>query len=236
MLGIRNTITGALAIPLFMAFGVAAHADEWNKQTTISVNAPIEVPGAVLPAGSYIFKLVDSQSNRNIVQVLNTRQDHVFATVIAINNYRLRPTGKTVLTFYEVPQGQPAPVRAWFYPGDEYGQEFVYPKREMTQMAQNTQQTVTPAPSAAPAPQEEAQATPAPAPAAEPQQQTQQEEQQTVIAQNEPPAESAPAPSAPAQAPVMPQTASDMPLLALAGLLSISLAGGLSFAAKRTNN
>jgi hypothetical protein len=234
MLSFRTSLTGALAIPLFMAFGVAAHADEWNKETKITVNAPIEVPGAVLPAGTYIFKLVDSPSNRNIVQVLNPRQDHVYATVIAINNYRLRPTGHTVLTFYEVPAGQPAPVRAWFYPGDEYGQEFVYPKREMTQMAQNTQQTVT-----TPAPQEEAQAAPAPAPAAQPEQQV-QEEQQTIIAENNPPAQPEaqpePAPAAPAPAPVMPQTASDMPLLALAGLASISLAGCLGFAARRSNN
>jgi LPXTG-motif cell wall-anchored protein len=209
-----------------MAFGVAAHADEWNKQTKITVDAPIEVPGAVLPAGTYIFRLVDSPSNRNIVQVLNPRQDHVYATVIAINNYHMRPDGHTIMTFYEVPQGQPVPVRAWFYPGDEYGQEFVYPKKQMTQMAQNVEQTTTPLP--------QPEAAPAPP------------EQPPVIAQNEPPAQPAPpepqpeaqpAPEPqPAPAPVMPKTASDMPLLALFGLLSISLAGGLGFAAKRFNN
>jgi LPXTG-motif cell wall-anchored protein len=234
MLNIRN-ITGALAIPLFMAFGVAtAHADEWNKETKITVNQTIEVPGAVLPAGTYIFKLVDSPSNRNIVQVMNPRQDHVYATVIAINNYRMQPTGHTVLTFYEVPAGQPVPVRAWFYPGDNYGQEFVYPKKEMTQLAENKAQTTE---------------TPAPAPQAAEQQQTQEQQEQNEVAQNEPPAqpapETTPAPEAnnttpnttpgPAPAPVMPQTGSDMPLFALAGLLSISAAAGIGAFAKRTN-
>jgi hypothetical protein len=203
MLNIRN-ITGALAIPLFMAIGVsAAHADEWNKETKITVNQAIEVPGAVLPAGTYIFKLVDSPSNRNIVQVMNPRQDHVYATVIAINNYRLVPRGHTVMTFYEVPAGQPAPVRAWFYPGDNYGQEFVYPKREMTQLASaKTVETTTPAPVAESDNQ-----------VAEQQQTQQQDQDQVQVAQNEPPAqpapEATPAPEtpAPAPAPVMPQTA-----------------------------
>jgi LPXTG-motif cell wall-anchored protein len=214
--------TGALAIPLFMAFGVAAHADEWNKQTTITINQPIEVPGAVLPAGTYIFKLVDSPSNRNIVQVLNPRQNHVFATVIAINNYQMEPKGHTVFTFYEVPAGQPQPVRAWFYPGDNYGQEFVYPKHQQAQLVQNKTVEEAPAP-----PPPEVAAAPAPEPAAEPAPQ---------VAQNEPPP---PPPAvetpAPAPAPVMPQTGSEMPLLALFGLISIGGAAGLGALARRSN-
>jgi LPXTG-motif cell wall-anchored protein len=159
---------------------------------------------------------------------MNPRQDHVYATVIAINNYRLEPRGKTVMTFYEVPAGQPAPVRAWFYPGDNYGQEFVYSKKEMTQLASDKTETVVP-----------------PAPVAE-QQQTQEEQQQEVaqapapqpepapeVAQNETPAP--PTPETPAPAPVMPQTGSEMPLFALAGLLSVSAAAGIGVFAKRNS-
>ncbi len=228
-MALRNS-SGALIIPILMAFGATAHADEWNKQTTITVNQTIAVPGTVLPAGTYIFKLVNSQSNRNIVQVLNPRQNHVYATVIAINNYQMEPKGHTVFTFYEVPAGQPQPVRAWFYPGDEYGQEFIYSKHEMREFAQLKPQTAPPAmPAAQPAPEvayappgaEPAPVAPAPEPA-------------LLMAQNEPPAQPAPAETpAPRPAPVMPQTASNIPLLALLGLVSVSAAAGLGVLAKR---
>ncbi len=88
----------------------------------------------------------NSPSDRHIVQVFNERQNHIFATVLAIPNYRLRPTGETVMTFYEVPEGQPQPVRAWFYPGDDMGQEFIYPKSRNLSIAQNTSATTTTSP------------------------------------------------------------------------------------------
>jgi hypothetical protein len=220
---------GLLVVPAIMAFSVAANADQWDKRTIITVNESIEVPGAVLPAGTYILKLVDSPSDRHIVQVMNEREDHVFATVLAIPNYRMEPRGKTVLTFYEVPAGQPQPVRAWFYPGDNYGQEFVYGKERFTQLSQTNTMTTTPAaaveetqqttvaavePAPEPAPVQEA-----PAPAPEPVQ----------VAQNEPP----PAPPYVAPAPVMPQTSSNLPLFGLIGLVSIGAALVLGSFAKR---
>jgi len=132
-----------MTVPVMMAFGVLAQADQWDKETKVTVNETIEVPGAVLPAGTYIFKLLDSPSDRHVVQVFNERRDHIFASIIAIPNYRLEPTGKTVLPFYEVPAGQPQPVRAWFYPGDNYGQEFVYKKERNLSIAQNSESTTT---------------------------------------------------------------------------------------------
>jgi len=118
---------GLLTAPLILMCGALVQAGQWDRNTKITVNEAIEVPGAVLPAGTYVFRLADTTSP-NIVQVLSENQDHVFATVIAIPEYRLEPTGKTVLSFGEASPGKPMPVRAWFYPGDTYGQEFVYPK------------------------------------------------------------------------------------------------------------
>jgi hypothetical protein len=45
-----------------------AIADEWNKETKLTFSAPVAVPGKVLDAGKYVFRLADSQSDRNIVQ------------------------------------------------------------------------------------------------------------------------------------------------------------------------
>ncbi|HUQ95342.1 MAG TPA: hypothetical protein VM120_26930 [Bryobacteraceae bacterium] len=85
---------------------------------------------------------MDSQSNRHIVQIFNDREDRVFATILAIPNYRLQPRGKTVLTFHEMPAGQPEALKEWFYPGDNFGQEFAYPKRRALEIAKITGTTV----------------------------------------------------------------------------------------------
>lgn len=113
-----------------------ALADEWNKKTTMTFSESVEVPGGVvLPPGKYIFVLVDSVSDRHIVRIWNEDQTKVFATILAINNYRLTPTDKTVFTFNERPSGTPETIHAWFYPGNSFGQEFVYPKDRALQLA-----------------------------------------------------------------------------------------------------
>ena len=95
-----------------------ASADAWNKKTYVTIGQPIEVPGAVLPPGRYVFKLLDSPSNRNIVQIMNSEENHVFATNLAIPIQRAEPSDKTILTFYEIPGGGPELIHAWFYPRD----------------------------------------------------------------------------------------------------------------------
>jgi cell division septation protein DedD len=136
----------AIAIASVGLFGVAlspaAKADEWNKKTILTVNEPIQVPNKVLPPGKYVMKLLDSQSNRHIVQIFNADETHLETTVLAIPNYRLEPTGKTQFQFWETPPGQPKALRAWFYPGDNFGQEFAYPKGESTQIASYAKQPV----------------------------------------------------------------------------------------------
>jgi hypothetical protein len=119
-----------------------ALADQWNKKTILTVNEPIQVPGKVLQPGKYVMKLLDSPSNRHIVQIFNDREDQIQTTVLAIPNYRLQPTGKTEFQWWEVPAGQPKALRAWFYPGDNFGQEFAYPKNEAVQIATVTHETV----------------------------------------------------------------------------------------------
>jgi hypothetical protein len=119
-----------------------ARADAWNKKTYISTSRSIEVPGAILPPGKYVFKLVDSASNRHIVQILNERENHVYATNLAIPKQRMEPADKTIVTFYEMPGGGPEPVRSWFYPGDTIGQEFAYPKRRALDISRVTRENV----------------------------------------------------------------------------------------------
>ena len=206
-------------------------ADEWNKKTILTVNEPIQLPNKVLPPGKYVMKLLDSPSNRHIVQVFNGDETQLQTTILAIPNYRLEPTGKTQFQFWETPPGQPKAMRAWFYPGDNFGQEFAYPKTESVQIASYSHQTVPTTYSTSEADLTTAKVgtvdekgTETELPAA-----TYSDNRKTEVAQNTPPpapADNTPAPAAtppmPAYTPqTLPKTGSAFPLIGLAGLLSL---------------
>jgi hypothetical protein len=117
-----------------LLFGIAfvprSWADEWNEKTVITFREAVEVPGMALPAGTYVFKLMDSPSDRDIVQIFNKDQTELLATIHAIPDYRTDPTSRPVVEFNERPASSPEAINAWFYPGDLYGMEFVYPRNQ----------------------------------------------------------------------------------------------------------
>jgi hypothetical protein len=115
-----------------------ARADEWDKKTTLTFNEPVQVPGITLSAGTYVFKLADS-SDRTIVQIWNEDETKLITTILAIADYRASTPDKTIVSFDERPTGQPEALKAWFYPGDNSGVEFVYPKQRATELAQANQ-------------------------------------------------------------------------------------------------
>jgi hypothetical protein len=129
-----------------------ARADDWNHKTVVTFSGPVEIPGVhlegwtVLPAGTYVFRVLDSQSNRHIIQISNKDESIIYATILAIPNYRLQATNKTVVTFRERASGEPEALRAWFYPGRSWGEEFVYPKSKAIALAKasNTPVLFTP--------------------------------------------------------------------------------------------
>jgi hypothetical protein len=193
-----------------------AAADTWNKKTILTVNESILIPGKTLKPGKYVVKLVDSASDRYIVQFTNEREDEVITTVLAIPNYRLKPLGDTQFGWWETPAGNPPALRAWFYPGDNFGQEFAYPKGLSAQIAERTK---APVPTVATdKPEELAKA---PVEIMEPPVVAQKPELRPVeVAVARPPEPAlppAPVVLAP-ESPPMPDTASPYPLIALGGL------------------
>jgi hypothetical protein len=105
-------------------FAPVAKATEWDKQTNITINEPIEIQDTVLPAGSYVIRLLDSASERYVVQIFNAAQDHLITTVMAIPTYKSTAPDNSEFKFYEIKKGQPAMLHTWFYPGDNTGFEF----------------------------------------------------------------------------------------------------------------
>jgi hypothetical protein len=210
-----------LAIALFGAAVLpSARADTWNKKTVVTFSQAVEVPGKILPAGTYTFQLLDSQSDRHIVQIFNADGSHIIATILAINDYRLQPTGDTVMKFSERPGDSPEALRAWFYPGDNFGQEFVYPKTRAIQLAQTTK-VVVPAVVTDDIDDNVIKTTPIVAVTPD-----QKEVEVTTVIQTTPPV------AAVKETEELPQTASSMPLIALLGGLSISIALGLKLVLK----
>ena len=132
-----NATRIAVAVALVALGTQAVMAQRWDKMTKVTFNRAVEVPGAVLPAGTYVFKLSESSANRHTVVVQNERQNKTFATILAIPDYRLSASSRTVMYFGERggTAGSPIPIKSWFYPGDNYGQRFVYPKKEAVQIA-----------------------------------------------------------------------------------------------------
>ena len=250
-------LTTLTAISCFALMGTAlapgAKADDWDKKTTFTFSGPVEIPGVhlkgygVLPAGTYVFKIHNSQSDRHIVQIFNQDQTKIFATILAVPNYRLKATDKTVMTFRERPAGQPEALRAWFYPGMNWGEEFVYPKAQAIALSRATNAPVLFTPAEFPLEVDESANLAAPAVVTELERApiravgpTGQELQLAQVVTPPPAAEvraaQQPAREAPAQLVAenrLPETASVLPLIALLGLMALVGAITLRATARR---
>ena len=225
-------LSGSLALGLFMTMPIVA--DESNKRTELQFSAPVQIPGHVLAPGKYVFELLDSQSDRNVVRVFSKDSDgneSLVATILAVPDYTLNTPDKPIIHFEERSAGTPEAIHSWYYPGDNTGWEFLYPKE------QNLAADATTTPSSAPVAAAAAPSMPS-APHVRvaqqkdpiPQVVAAEDEQveQIVVAQNE----------APAQPPVqgteiqassaqdLPQTAGDSYLELMTGLAM--LGGGLA--------
>jgi len=138
----KGYILAGLIIAFSLFFELAAHAGEADQATTITFSQPIQIPGQVLPAGTYLFKLANTDTERNTVQILNAERTVLYATVHTIPTEPHEPTGDTVIALAEQEGGQPDVLLRWFYPGNETGNEFVYPKQKENELARDKQQTI----------------------------------------------------------------------------------------------
>ncbi|HSP68864.1 MAG TPA: hypothetical protein VLN48_14150 [Bryobacteraceae bacterium] len=250
---VRIPAMAALALSVTFVLAPTVQADEYNRKTVITISNPVEIPGVVLPAGTYVMRLFNSSSNRHIVQFMNEDQTRQLALTFAASAERIRPTGKTVLTMYEGSQGAPPAVRTWYYPGDTVGQEFLYPHKQAVRISERTKVAVPeietqksavitekaetrtatepvlvaraePAPAPIAAPVPEPVAAPEPAPAPEPIAAPEpQQKSEAPVAEPQPPP-AVPSTSTPDS---LPKTAGETALAGLIGILSLGFAFGV---------
>ena len=240
-----RTLLLALCTALLCAIFVpGARAGAWEKTTIATFGAPVEVPGQVLPAGTYVFKLADSPSDRHIVQIWNQDQDHLIATIQAIPDYRPQPSGVPVFNFEERPGNSPMALREWFYPGDYYGQEFVYSESRPAELAAAAYTSAPAAPSSAASRATDTslnQPPPSDENSNQSQQSTATDQSQATQSQAAPSKDQSQATQSPTTSSTssndsnkqLPKTASSTPFIGLIGMLSLAAALGLKQFAKR---
>ena len=233
LLAATLTVAAVFVLPT-----AVVHGDDWNLLTYITVSQPFQVPGAVLqPNTKYVLRRLDGNAGTNhVVRVLNEDQTQVISTFFAVSDYRLEPTGDTVLTFMEVAPGYPKPVRTWFYPGRIDGLEFIYSKSERAEIAAHGPGTQRAEIQTAELIQEEVAPVEEPMPAVDESASIKQDDVDNDVLL-EKPAEPEPAPvaeeAAVEEAPVMadsepapaalPNTAGELPLLGLIGIAALGL-------------
>jgi hypothetical protein len=249
MKAFRTLALAFTAAMLLLTLNPAARATEWEKTAVITFPYTVQVPGAVLGTGTYVFKLNESPSNRNMVMIYDQNQQRLVTSVLAVPAFRLDMNNNDIIRFSERPAGQPPAVAEWFYPGDNYGQQFVYTNYQPRQVAQLTpteqstsqdmtttpsQDTSTPAATSQPTTPSDASQTTAPqtdtTPAATPDTSNTQTDTTTPA----PAAPAAPADNTNSNATTtstdtaqLPKTASPLPLVGLMGLLFAAAAFGL---------
>jgi hypothetical protein len=123
--------TGLFLTTLCFLIAPKAKADEWNQKTVVTFSEPFEVPGVgqhLLPAGTYVFKLLDDVNNHNIVRIYNADETKILATMLAIRVKRPDDLMNTTFTFEERKSDSPKALKSWFYPGEALGWELLYGK------------------------------------------------------------------------------------------------------------
>jgi hypothetical protein len=79
--------------------------------------------------------------------VLDKDENRIMGTFLTIPDYRMKTPEKALVEFAERPAGSPPAIKSWFYPGENYGNEFVYPKTRAVALARTSHQAVPAMPS-----------------------------------------------------------------------------------------
>jgi hypothetical protein len=137
----KSYIVVGMIIAFALFFEIAAHADNTFQATQITFSQPVQIPGQVLPSGTYLFKLLNGD-NLDIVQIFNSDGTHLYATTETVPTESRQSVDDTAVTLVEQGTGKPDVLLKWFYPGDETGHEFVYSSQFEKQLGQDRHENI----------------------------------------------------------------------------------------------
>ena len=138
----KSYIAVGMIIAFTLFFELAAHADEQDQETKITFSQAIQVPGQILPAGTYLFKLTNTDVDLNIVQIFSADRTHLYATLETVPTESRQVPDNTAVALAQQGAAKPDVLLKWFYPGEETGHEFVYSNQVEKELAQDKQQMV----------------------------------------------------------------------------------------------
>jgi hypothetical protein len=131
----RQAMALLCALALFALAGPGVRADDYNKLTYFTFSTPVQVPGATLPAGKYMFKLADPSSGRRAIQIWDEEGKKLHTTLLTMSIQRTEIPKDPIVMFSEAPAGEAPAARSWFYEAERTGYEFVYPKDQAMKIA-----------------------------------------------------------------------------------------------------
>jgi hypothetical protein len=138
----KGYIVVGLIIAFTLIFELAALADEFDHATVITFTQPVQIPGQVVPTGTYLFELADHGTETHVVQIFSADRSVLYGTFLTSSTDLQEPVNDVEVTFAEPEAGGPPVLLKWFYPGSEIGNEFVYSKQTEKQVAQDKLETI----------------------------------------------------------------------------------------------
>jgi hypothetical protein len=120
----RFKTTSAMLGLLTACVTPSVQAGVWNKETHITINQPVQVSDTVLAPGQYVLKLVAPDSSQSVVGIYNADGTRLQGMIMGWSAYRADAGAEKLVTVSQPEGNQPATLKTWFYPGNNYGIEF----------------------------------------------------------------------------------------------------------------
>ena len=137
---VRSVVIATFLLAFLIALP-GVRADEWNQATLFTFNQPVQIPGHVLPAGTYLFEIVGN-FNREIVRISNADRTKVIAVLQTRPTLQRGQLGKAAIVLAERGNSQPEAIVSWFYPGRVEGHEFLYSKQVQAEVANDRKDAI----------------------------------------------------------------------------------------------
>jgi hypothetical protein len=127
---LQLAVCGAVLCGLLSA---GARADDYNNKTIVTFRDAVQIPGQVLAPGTYVFMLLNSPANRNVVEIWNADQKELLASLQTNSETDWPPPDRPIYTpdhprfqLDEQGSGQPLLLRSFYFPSYLEGHDFIY--------------------------------------------------------------------------------------------------------------
>lgn len=108
---------------LSISLAPCMRADDFNKETVMTINRPLQVQDVVLAPGQHVFKLTQPNTDHTIVSIYNANQTQLEGVIMGMPAYRLDIDDKMFSVSQPV-GNQPAMLHTWYFAGNNSGIEF----------------------------------------------------------------------------------------------------------------